>query len=118
MGLTRAKANGGSATSTAVALTTSLRSLFPSGSRFGSTSMRVNSSAVIFRCGLALVLERGAACASPMPYDPDRTVIARARQKRSALRTAFTLPLTARSIGEDEPARKFVRISVVCRGST
>ena len=39
-------------------------------------------------------------------------------QKRSALRTAFTPPLTARSMGEDEPARKFVRISVVCRGST
>jgi hypothetical protein len=66
-------AGDGSATSTDVALTISLRSLFPSGSGFGPTSPRVNSSAVISRCGLALVSEHVAACASPMPYDHDRT---------------------------------------------
>ena len=41
-----------------------------------------------------------------------------ARQKRSAFRTALTPSLTARAIGEDDPARRLVLISTVCRGST
>ncbi len=44
--------------------------------------------------------------------------LALVRQKRSALRTALTPLLTARSIGEDEPARRLALISTVCRGST
>ena len=40
------------------------------------------------------------------------------RQKPSALPTALAPLLTARSIREDEPARRVVLISIVCRGCT
>ena len=39
-------------------------------------------------------------------------------QNRSALRTALTPLLAARSSGEDEPARRLARTSTVWRGST
>jgi hypothetical protein len=49
---------------------------------------------------------------------PANPGVVRDCQKRSALRTALTVPLTACSIGEDEPARRLALTSTVCPGDT